>query len=128
MGEEGSCRFYLPHLPHRVVNQHLCTPLKSSPPKNGRQSQGSPTRWPSPRQLPHGIRFGRPRGLASGWLPSDEREPLFTADVIDNLQDTLAEGRVLDFKLLAQAAVIDQVVPRAFLATGVMLEGNPRLR
>src|SRR5437588_8336927 len=46
------------------------------------------------------------RELAVG----DERQAFFAADIVDDLQDALAIGAVLDAEFLHEAGIVDQVV------------------
>src|ERR1700730_2051892 len=56
----------------------------------------------------------------------DPRKPLLSPHVVEDLEHTGGERRVLDVELLAQAAVVHQV-GAGFLAAAVFLEGDLRV-
>src|SRR6266581_4513054 len=77
---------------------------------------------------PAGIALGLPRSSGERALsPADEREPLLLAYLVDDLEDTGVEPRVLDAELLGQPAPVHQIVS-GFLTAALVGEGDPRVR
>ena len=60
-------------------------------------------------------------------MPGDRRQALLAAHLVDDLQHALAVGAVLHPELVDEAAVVDQVIARDFLAAAVLVKVDLRV-